>query len=121
MGKDDKLIKIAKFNTSLNKFLGTKIDASDIYRSKGLLAHMLNRKHYVAAKYIDFLPDIVEHPDYAGFYNGNIELVKCYKENIFVCIKLDNKKGYYYVATMFEVKKSKINTYVNSGRLKAID
>lgn len=47
--------------------------------SKGLLAHLLNRKHYTAAKYLDFLPEIIEEPDYVGCYKGNIEFVKCVK------------------------------------------
>ena len=54
-------------------------------------------------------------------YNGSIELVKCYKDNIFVSIKIDVKRKHYYVATMFDVKKSKIDSYVKSGRLKIVN
>lgn len=117
----DKLIKIARFNTSLNNLLGTDYPSFEIYRSKGLLAHLINRKHFVAAKYIDFLPEIISSPDYAGCYNGNLELVKIYRDNIFLCIKLDVKKNRYYVATVFDVKMSKIESYVNSGRLKKVE
>ncbi len=117
----DKMIKIARFNTSLNNLLGTDYPSFEIYRSKGLLAHLINRKHFVAAKYIDFLPEIISSPDYAGCYNGNLELVKIYRDNIFLCIKLDVKKNRYYVATVFDVKMSKIEAYVNSGRLKKVE
>ena len=117
----DKLIKIATFNTDLNSVLGTDLPSFDIYRSKGLLAHLINRKHYTAAKYIDYLPEIIGSPDYAGCYEGGIELVKKYKDNIFISIKLDTKRNLHYVATMFDVKSAKIETYVKSGRLKQLE
>lgn len=117
----DKLIRIATFNTALNRLLGTDFQAFAIYRSKGLLTHLINRKHFTAAKYIDYLPEIIEAPDYAGYYDGNIELVKVFKDNIFISIKLDEKKHQYYVATMFDVKMGKIDSYVKSGRLKKVE
>ena len=105
MRNEDKLIKVAHYNTKLNSVLGFDYSAFTIYRSKGLLTHLIKRKHFVAAKYIDRLDDIISHPDYAGCYNGNIELVKCYNDNIFVSIKLDEKESKYYIATVFDVKK----------------
>lgn len=74
MGKDDKLIKVASYNTKLNQWLGTEFESFAIYRSKGLLTHLINRKHFVAAKYIDYLPELITSPDYAGTHEGNIEL-----------------------------------------------
>ena len=117
MGNEDKLIKIAHYNTDLNSILGVEYNNFEIYRSKGLMTHLIKRKHFVAATYIDFLADILRYPDSAGCYNGHIELVKCYKDNIFISIKLDEKKSKYYVATVFEVKKGKIESYIKSGRL----
>lgn len=121
MGKDDKLIKVASYNTELNYWLGTEFESFPIYRSKGLLTHLMNRKHFVAAKYIDYIPEIISNPDYAGVHEDNIELVKCFKDNIFISIKLDTKKSKHYVATVFDVKQSKIDSYVRSGRLVLID
>ena len=121
MGKDDKLIKITSFNTELNHWLGTDFESFEIYRSKGLLTHLINRKHFVAAKYIDYLPDLISSPDYIGIHDSNIEMVKCYKDNIFISVKLDTKKSKYFVATVFDVKQSKIDSYVRSGRLIKID
>ncbi len=80
MGKDDKLIKIASYNTEL-----------------------------------------IYNPDFVGMHDGNMELIKCFKDNIFISIKLDVKKSKYYVATVFDVKQSKIDSYVRSGRLIKID
>ena len=85
-----------------------------------MLAHLINRKHFVAAKYIDYLPDIIRQPDYIGIHNDSIELVKCYKDNIFICVKLDSSRSKYYVATMFDIKQSKIESYVRSGRLRRV-
>lgn len=121
MGKDDRLIKIAFFNTKLNALLGTEYETFSIYKSKGLLAHLINRKHFVAAKYIDYLPDIIRQPDFIGIHNDSIELVKCYRDNIFISVKLDVSRSMYYVATMFDIKQSKIESYVRSGRLIKVD
>ncbi|MBQ9607345.1 MAG: hypothetical protein IJV16_09275 [Lachnospiraceae bacterium] len=117
----DKLITITTFNTDLNALLKTDFQPFTIYRSKGLLTHLLNRKHLAAVKYIDFLPEIIESPDYAGYNDGNIELVKILKDKIYISIKLDNKNHKYYVATMFDVKMGKIESYLKSGRLKRVE
>ena len=118
---NDKLIRIATFNTELNGLLGTDFHPFAIYRSKGLLTHLINRKHFTAAKYIDYLPEIIESPDYVGYCDGSIEMVKIFKDNIFISIKLDGKNKQYYVATMFDVRMGKIESYVKSGRLKKVE
>lgn len=121
MGNEEKLIQVTRFNTRLNSVLKTSHEAFTIYRSKGLITHLINRKHFVAAKYIDYLPDIINKPDFAGTNNGSIELVKCYKDNIFISIKLDVKRKKYYVSTIFDVKQGKIDSYVKSGRLIKVE
>ena len=118
---NNKLIKTATFNTQLNKIIGTNFNSFAIYRSNGLYTHLQKRKHYTACTYIDFLSDIIHNPDFIGYYNNNIELVKCYKDNIFICIKLDSKNKHYYIATMFDIKRSKIDSYLKSGRLKKVN
>ena len=117
----DKLIKITSFNTELNTLLGTNFHSFPIYRSKGLLTHLIKRKHFVATKYVEYLSEVIQSPDYAGYYNGNIELVKVFDDNIFISIKLDKNKKKYYVATMFDVKESKIESYLRTGRLKRVE
>ena len=74
-----------------------------------------------AAKYLDFIPEIINAPDYAGFYEGQIEIVKIFKDKIFLSIKLDVSKDLYYVATLFDVSMAKIESYCKSGRLKKLD
>ena len=92
----DKMIFVADIPESLISFLGLQQKQIKIFRSKGLLAHLLKRKHYKAAKYLDFIPEIISSPDYAGFCDGQIELVKIFKDNIFLSIKLDETKDLYY-------------------------
>ena len=47
--------------------------------------------------------------------------MKCYKDNIFISVKLDAKRNKYYVATAYEVKQGKIESYVKSGRLNKVE
>jgi len=118
----DKMIFVAVIKKDFLSKIGFENCASDIniFRSKGLIAHLLKRKHYTAAKYLDFIPEILNSPDYAGTSDGQIEFVKCFKDNIFLSIKLDVAKNTYYVATLFDIKQSKIDSYCKSGRLKKI-
>ena len=121
MPNDDKLIKVGRLNSKIDKVVGKTISNIDIFRSKGLLTHLLKRKHYTAAKYLDYLPDVLQAPDYVGYVDGVVELVKLFKDDIFVSVKLDSSRDLYYIATMFDVKKSKIETNVKSGRWKKLD
>ena len=73
--------------------------------------------------YIDYIPDIIESPNYIGI-NPNedgtesIELIKRYKDNISVGIKLDEENGYLYVSTMHDIQEGKISRRLHSGRIK---
>ena len=121
---DENILKVGKYNTRFNDILGIKIDELDIYRSKGLPTHMVKSKHFKALKYIDYIPDIIDSPDYIGVNpneNGtkSIEIIKRYKDNILVGIKLDEENGYLYVSTMHDIQESKINWRLHSGRIKA--
>ena len=117
-----KLIEICDFNISISKRLGLNIDAKKVYRSSGLLAHMLKRGHGASVPYIDRLEEIINSPDYVGI-NPNeegtsVELVKRFNNNVVVGIKLDSSKDYLYVATMHGITDSVIERYEKSGRLK---
>lgn len=119
---DNELIKIAKYNPAFNNLLGINIPEFDIYRSKGLPAHMLKRHHEKCLKYIDYIPDIINQPDYVGI-NPNeintksIELIKKYKDNVLIGIKLDTTNNYLYVSTMHDIAESKVQRRLHSGRL----
>lgn len=121
---DDKLIKVGKYNAEFNTILGLNLDNTlEIYRSKGLPAHMLKSRHANCLKYIDYIPDIIESPDYIGVNpneNGteSIELIKRYKDNVMIGIKLDKDGDYLYVATMHDIQEKKIERRLYSGRIK---
>ena len=117
----EKLIEITTFSNKIAVLLNLPILEKKVFRSKGLLVHLLKRKHYKAAKYLDFLADIIHSPDYTGKNKDSIELVKCFKDNIFVSIKLDISNDVYYVSTMFDISSSKLETYYKSKRLSKVD
>lgn len=85
---------------------------------------MVKRKHYNCLKYIDYIPEIILEPDYAGI-NPNekgisLELVKRYADNVMIGIKLDIDGEYLYISTMHDVQESKIQRRLFSGRLKKV-
>ena len=125
MEEKDELLKVGSFDEKFNMILGTDIKQLDIFRSKGLPAHMLKRKHYKCLKYIDYIPDIVENPDYIGINpnesGDSIELVKQYDDNVLLGIKLDMDGKYLYVSTMYDVQESKVSRRLHSGRLKKFE
>ncbi len=118
----DDLVPVGKYDTRNNDILGIQLNELMIYRSKGLPAHIIKRKHFNCLKYIDYIPEIIESPDYIGV-NPNesgvsIELVKGYKDNVMIGIKLDVDGNYLYVSTMHDVQQSKVERRLHSGRLK---
>ena len=48
----------------------------------------------------------------------SIELIKRYKDNILIGIKLDKSSNYLYISTMYNIQESKIQRRLHSGRLK---
>ncbi|MDR0925385.1 MAG: hypothetical protein LBN31_13660 [Hungatella sp.] len=116
-------IKVGEYKTEFNNILGLDIEICDIIQSKGLRAHMIKSRHEKCLKYIDSIPDIIENPDYIGV-NPNekgvksIELIKRYKDNILVGIKVDEDNDCLYVSTMHDITESKIERRLNSGRIK---
>ncbi|WP_304429299.1 PBECR2 nuclease fold domain-containing protein [Romboutsia ilealis] len=74
-------------------------------------------------KYIDYIPDIIDNPDYIGINpneNGteSIEPIKRYRDNVMIGIKLDKDNDYLYVSTMHDIQEAKIQRRLHSGRIK---
>lgn len=117
------MLEMGKYNPVFNDILGIDIEEYVIYRSKGLPGHMLKSRHAKCLKYIDYIPDIISNPDYIGV-NPNetettsIELIKRYKDNVLIGIKLDQENEYLYVSTMHDITESKIQRRLYSGRIK---
>ena len=119
----EKLIWIGEYKKEFNSILGINIESKDIYRSKGLPAHMIKSRHEKCLKYIDYIPDIVNNPNYIGINpneNGteSIELIKRYRDNVMIGIKLDKDNDYLYVSTMHDIQESKLQRRLYSGRIK---
>lgn len=122
----EKEIEVGFYNHNFNKILNTEIKQSKIIRSEGLISHLIKRKHFIALKYIDSIPDIIKNPDYIGINpnekeNASIEFVKCFKDNILLGIKVDSIKGRLYVSTMYDISDSKLKRRLYSKRLVPLD
>ncbi len=114
-------IVVGKYNPEFNKKLNLNITAEEIVRSKGLPTHLIKHGHHNCLKYIDYISDIIENPDYIGV-NPNekgesLELVKRYKNNILIGLKVDSTQNNLYVSTMYEVQQTKLERRIFSNRL----
>lgn len=123
---NQKMFKVGKYRKVFNEILNLNLSEFDIYRSKGLPAHMLKSRHAKCLKYIDYIPQIISEPDYIGINpNENevesIELIKRYRDNVLLAIKLDRSNGYFYIASMYDVPEAKIQRRLHSGRIKKIN
>lgn len=118
--KIDKLIKVGEYTEDFNSKLGINQPCLEIYQSTGLEVH-INKNHPDCVNYLDDISDIINAPDYIGINpneDDSIELIKNFGENIKVAIKLDKKNNYFYVASLYDIKPSKISRHLKSGRLK---
>ena len=117
----DKLIPVGEYNKRFNELLKINITQQKIFRSTGLVAHLIKHKHINCLKYMDRISEIIENPDYIGINpnekNDSIELVKIYDDNILVGIKVDTSSNSLYVSTMFDIQESKLQRRIHSGRL----
>lgn len=122
MDEKNDLIKVGKYDLRYNELLSIDIEELDIFRSKGLPAHMVKRKHFNCLKYIDYLPEIIENPDYVGVNpnenDKSIEFIKKYSKNVLVGVKLEKDGQYLYVSSMYDIQGSKISGRLYSGRIK---
>lgn len=123
MGDDksaSKLIPIGNYTQKFNTLTGQSLPLGIIYQSPGLLTHV-QKRHPTEVANLAHVPNIIQSPDYIGKHPkeaNSIELVKVLQGNVMVCVKLDARAGYYYVASVFEISNSKLQKRLNSGRLK---
>mgnify|MGYP004452476991 FL=1 len=71
---DQKMLKVGKYCKEFNEILDLNLSEFDIYRSKGLPAHMLKSRHAKCLKYIDYIPQIISEPDYIGINPNETEV-----------------------------------------------
>lgn len=118
----NKLTRVGMYIEAFNTILNIHMPCLPILQSSGLIKH-IEKRHPNCLVYIDKIPQMIKEPDYIGI-NGSIpdsiELVKQYGEALLLGIILDEKNGYYYVSSLYEIKEQKIKRRENSGRLKRI-
>ena len=119
----DNLFEAGNYVERFNTLTGQTLPCGIIYQSSGLQKHV--KKHLKEkATIMSDIPTVIQQPDYIGCNPkepNSIELVKKITENVMVCVKLDSKNGYLYVASVYTISESKLNNRLNSGRLKSID
>lgn len=116
----DKLFVVGQYIEKFNKLTGQQIPCGDIYQSVGLVTHVRNH-HPGKEGLVALVGDVIRSPDYIGKHPkepNSIELVKKISGNAMVCIKLDTKRNYLFVASVFEISEGKLKNRLNSGRLK---
>ena len=111
---------VGKYIEKFNQLTGQSLPVGDIQQSAGLVKHV-QKHHPNEVNLVSDIPQIIAAPDYIGT-NPNepnsIELVKQIGLNAMVCVKLDTKKGYLYVASVYSISNAKLAKRINSGRLK---
>lgn len=117
----NQLFRVGEYQSRFNELTGQQIPCVSIYQSDGLITHIHNR-HPGEEKLLEYIPEIIRCPDYVGKNPkepDSVELVKQVDKNVMVCIKLDIKNGYLYVASVYPISEAKLNRHLFSGRLKS--
>ena len=120
--KMDENKKICVYSGQYDELLGVNLPKLSIVQSDGLEKH-ISKRHPACLKYFNKIREIILSPDYVGVNpkeSGSFELIKQYDNNVLIGIKLDIKNNYYYVATLHDIKQSKIDNRLFSGRLKKV-
>lgn len=119
----DKLIVVGRYTQKFNIFTGQALPMFDIVQSvPGLEKHVIKR-HPECMEYIDHIPEIIQKPDYIGKNpkeENSVELVKVYHHNIQIAVKLDERNGRFFVASLYEITEKKLKNRLYSGRLKEV-
>ena len=116
----EKLFHVGDYIDEFNALTGQELPCGEIMQSAGLAVHV-QKHHPDETGNVALVPSIIEEPDYVGHNPkepGSVELVKALDANVMVCVKLDAKNGYHYVASVYEISSGKLTNRLNSGRLK---
>ena len=117
---EDVLVEVGTYIDIFNQITGQNLPCGPIVQSTGLVVHI--RKHHPdIVQFMNWIPTIIDYPDYVGHNpreTQSIELVKRLDKNLMVCVKLDCEKDRLYVASLYDITDSKLESRVKSGRLK---
>lgn len=72
-------------------------------------------------KHIEAMPDIIDNPDYVGIHPNkkSLEYIKRLDELVLVAVRI-KLKGNLVVRSAYPIKETKLDAYINSGRVKKI-
>lgn len=111
---------VGQYTEAFNALTGQSLPCCDIMQSDGLVTHV-QKHHPNECENISLIPSIIAAPDYIGQNPkepNSIELVKVINANVMVCVKLDGKHSYHYVASVYQISNGKLKNRIQSGRLK---
>ena len=117
--------KISQISKQIEMLLQISIaDDCNIYIGPSNIAHMKSRHPNDFEKYGNYLPDILNSPDYVGMNpnDGSIEYVKEFcinNEYVKVAVRASGKEKY-FARTLYTLNARKTNNYIKDNRLKKI-
>lgn len=114
------LFIVGKYIESFNILTSQDLPCGPIYQSSGLITHV-KEHHPDEVSLLEHISEIISRPDFVGKHPKepqSVELVKILNRNVMVCVKLDIKRDYFYVASVFSISDSKLRNRINSGRLR---
>lgn len=119
---ENHLFRVGEYIEKYNLLTGQSIPCGSIFQSSGLLRH-IEKRHPENLSQVGLIPEILSSPDYIGHNpkeRDSVEFVKVYEKNLMVCVKLDQRKGYLFVASFFSISEGKLNNRIKSGRLQRL-
>lgn len=123
--------KVGKIKISISELL--ELDLSrNVYASPGVINHIKKRHGRQFTKkmkdnIIDIIEKIIKDPEYVGLdykrgISGSLELIKKVDNIILLLgLEIDLEDEYIYVATMYPITLSKLNSRIYRGRLMKIE
>lgn len=123
--------KVGKIKISISELL--ELDLSrNVYASPGVISHIKKRHGRQFTKkmkdnIIDIIENVIKNPEYVGLdyrrgKSGSLELIKKIDNIILLLgLEIDLEDEYIYVATMYPITLSKLNSRIYRGRLMKVE
>lgn len=111
---------VGSLKQEITDLLCINLPPADILIYPGAIKHIKKNHEESFIKYFQYIPEIINSPDYVGVNPSepnSVEFVKIFSDNILVAVKLD-PKGYLYLSSMYELTPVKVPKRIKNGRLK---
>lgn len=124
MNSNKNSVVVGKLHEKITNELNINLPNDDINMYPGFKKHV-KKRHPDCMKYISYIPDIINNPDYIGVHPNepdSVELVKVFDKNILLSINLSTKtdEKYLFISSIYDISQAKLNNRLNSKRLKKI-